>query len=397
MKKLSCFVCILVSGWMLSIPSIETLRAGVRYEQTTQISGSMIEMMKRMPLVGKKFGGDLQQTSYYTADSSRTDTFQNGQLSKTEIVLLRAEKFVNIDHERKTYSELTFAEMKARMEKALQEMKKNRKEEAAADVSMTPKIKVEDTGEAKTINGYPTRHYILTLTMEIQDKKSEQKGTMEIVSDLWNTKEIPGFEEQREFYRQMAEKMGSLDLYRGVTAAMAGMMQDPNMAQGMAEMKKEMSKMQGTPVLTISSIQMPGMPAGSIPPDAGAQGSASTNTSADTPDVGKAVQDAAKESAEESATSTANKNAKVGKVFGKLGGLGGFGGFRKKKKEQPAEETAPPAAEKTEAAAEAQPAPMAGKAEPFMKTTTELKNVEKVSLGADTFATPAGYKQVEEK
>jgi hypothetical protein len=392
-------ICFLLTGLILYLPAERNLQAGVKYEQTTLLSGSMIEMMKRMPLVGKKFGGDLQQTSYYTTDSSRTDTFQNGQLSKTEITLLIQEKFISIDHERKTYSELTFAEMKTRMEKALREMKKGKKEESDSDVTMTPKVSVQDTGETKTINGYQTRHYILTMTMEIQDRKSEQKGTMEIVSDLWNTKGIPGFEEQREFYRKMAEKMGTLDFYQSAASTMTGMMQDPNMAKGMAEMKKEMSKIEGTPVLTISSINMPGMPGGSMPPEAGSSASSSStnDSSSGTPDVGKAVKDAGKESAEESAADAANKNKNVSKVFGKLGGLGGFGGFRKKKKDQPAEETPSPTPEQPAAPPVAQPVPNAGKAEPFMKTTTELKSAERASLGTDIFTTPAGYKPVQEK
>ena len=295
-----------------------SVRADLKYEQATQVSGSLIEMLKKMPIIGKKMNMDSTEIHYFKGDAAATETFVNGKPTKSQIILLNEEKFVEIDHAQKSYSVATFAEMRAKMEKAMQELKKGQKEKTGeeADVSMTPKITVKDTGERKVINGYNTRHFILTMAMEVKDQKSGQTGTMETITDLWTTKDIKGFEEQTQFYAKLAEKMGAMTFYREAMAGMQGMMADPNMAKGMAEMKKELAKMEGTPVLTVMYINMPGMPAGSAPPEA-----RQSKKEADTPNVSEATQDAA----EDSMTGQINKN--LGKVFG---GLGGFG--RKKKK-----------------------------------------------------------------
>ncbi len=365
-----------VIGVFIAIP----VCAGLKYEQSTQVSGAMVEMMKKMPFVGKKMNMDNSSTFFFTSNSMRSDTTMNGKLAKSEIILLSQEQFINIDHEKKVFTVATFAQMRQQWEKAMQQMKESKKNaQEKPEATMTPKISVKDTGETKVINGYNCRHIILDLSLEMQDQKTGQKGTMDMVSDLWVTKDVQGFEEQREFYRNFAEKMGAMTYARDMMGMMGGMMQDPNATQGMAEMKKELAKMEGTPILTITSMMMP---AGSMPPE-----SAQTRSSNEpTPDLGKE----AKNSAEDSVVNQATE--KVGKVFG---GLGGFG--RKKKKAEPAQENPqapPPAADTTSNSGKTA---TAGSPQPFMKTTTETKNFERAGLPAELFSTPAGYKQVQWK
>jgi hypothetical protein len=369
---------------LLLLPS-PILFAGLKYEQTTQLSGTMIETLKKMPLVGKKLSGDMAQALFFSADSMRSDTFLNGKLTRSEIIRLDKETMIQIDHERRTYSEMTFAEWKARMEKTMKELKSER--EGSAEVTMTPKITVQDTGETMVIQGYDTRHYILTLSMEIQDSKNSQKGTMEMITDLWNTKNIPGFEEQRQFYTRYAEKIGTMAFYRDAAAAMSGMMQDANMARGMAEMKKEMEKMEGMPVRTVASIRMPGAPGSSAPQEPSQDSAAAQTPAAETPNITAA----AKGAATESATSAMNRS--ISKAMGGFGGFGGFG--KKKKKPEPAPEEAAEQAPEAPAQTAAAPSGTSVPLEPFMKTTTELKNVEKTSLSPELFQIPAGYKPVQ--
>jgi hypothetical protein len=356
-----------------------SLRADLKYEQATQVGGTLFEMMKKMPIIGKKLNMDSTEIHYFKGDASSTETFVNGKLTKGQVIRLNEEKWIEIDHAQKSYSVATFAEMRAKMEKAMQDLKKAQKEKSgeASDVTMTPKITVKDTGERKVINGYNTRHFILTMAMEVKDQKSGQTGTMETVTDLWTTKDVKGFEEQTQFYVRLAEKMGTMAFYREAMAGMQGMMADPNMAQGMAEMKKELAKMEGTPILTVMSIIMPGAPAGSVPPEGEKK-----QAEVDTPDANQAAKDAA----EDSMTGQINKN--IGKVFG---GLGGFG--RKKKKPEPQAEEKPQPAKPAPATEQS----AGGTPEPAMKTTVELKSVENGSVSASIFEIPAGYKKTDFK
>ncbi len=370
------FGLLFLIGVFIAVP----LCAGLKYEQSTQVSGAMVEMMKRMPFVGKKMNMDNSSTFFFTPNSMRSDTAMNGKLSHSEIILLNQEQFINIDHEKKVFTVATFAQMRQQWEKAMQQMKDSKKNAPEKpEATMTPKISVKDTGETKVINGFNCRHVIMNLSLEIQDQKSGQKGTMDMVSDLWVTKDVQGFDEQREFYQHFAEKMGAMTYAREMMGMMGGMMQDPNATQGMAEMKKELAKMEGTPILTITSMMMP---AGSMPPES----AQSQSRNEPPPDLGKEAKDAAEDSAVNQATE------KVGKIFG---GLGGFG--RKKKKAEPAPEkpqVSPPA---TAPASSGEPTTAAGSPQPFIKTTTETKNFERSGFPAEFFATPAGYKQVEGK
>lgn len=238
---------------LLMVPSS---KADLKYQQTTQVSGAMMDMMKNMPFMGNKVPGDVATTHYLKGDTLRVDTFTNGQLTSSEITRLDREEIIHIDHQKKTYSIMTFAQLRTQMEKSMAQMKKG-----DSNVQVTPKISVKDTGETKLINGFNTRHMILNMTFEAQDQKSEQKGSMDMASDLWITKDAPAFEEQRRFDQRMAEKLGTAELYKDAAAMMPGMMQDPKMSQGMDQMKKEMEKLAGTPILTIVSMNMAGNPA----------------------------------------------------------------------------------------------------------------------------------------
>jgi hypothetical protein len=357
-----------------------SLRADLKYEQATQVSGAMVDMLKKMPFVGKKMNLDNSSVHYFTSNSMRSDTTMGGKLTKSEIILLNQEQFINIDHEKKTFTVLTFAQMREQWEKAMQQMKESKKDrQEKPEATVTPKISVKDAGESKVINGYNCHHMILNLSMEIQDQKSGQKGSMDMVSDLWVTKDVQGFEEQREFYRRFAEKMGAMTYAREMMGMMGGMMQDPNASQGMTEMKKELAKMEGTPILTITSMMMP---AGSMPPES----AQSQSKNEPPPDVGKE----AKQSAEDSVVDQATE--KVGKI---LGGFGGFG--RKKKKPEPTPEKPPATAPASPNTSDSGQPASAGNPQPFMKTTSEMKNFERGGLSSALFTAPAGYKQVDGK
>jgi len=98
---------------------------------------------------------------------------------------------------------LTFEQIRQQMEKAMESIKnpnKNaRKSPNEADLKLEPKISIKDSGETRVINGYNTRHMIVSVQLEKQDQKSKDKGSkssFEMDSDLWLTKDIRGVEEQ---------------------------------------------------------------------------------------------------------------------------------------------------------------------------------------------------------
>jgi hypothetical protein len=187
----------------------------------------------------------------------------------------------------------------------------------------------------------------MLLKMEAQstDQKSGQTGAMTINCDMWIAPGIAGYQEVRDFYRRMAEK---LDWTPSGNIFMA----NPSVSQGMAGMTKEMAKLDGVPVLQVTTMGAAGQPpAGST--DAGAQQPAQQPPPAERPSLGSVL-------------------------GGKLGGLGGLG---RKKQDQPAP------------AASSDTAPSSPGS--LLEMTTAMSDFASATLDASQFNVPAGFKKVE--
>jgi hypothetical protein len=98
------------------------------------------------------------------------------------------------------------------------------------------------------------REIILKMEMQSTDQQSGQQGGMAITTDLWVAAPASGYAEIRDFQRRMAEK---LNWTPGGNAFMA----HPQVSEGMAEVYKEMSKLNGMPVFETVNMGIAGQPA----------------------------------------------------------------------------------------------------------------------------------------
>jgi hypothetical protein len=326
---------------ILIVLSSFVARADFSYEQSTKITGgAMAGMMKMAGAMSKQARMPGQSLVMVKGDRMAHITGDNGQ-----IIDLSAETITDVNFAKKTYSVMTFAQMADAMKAMMARMHQDPTE----DVNF--KIDLKDTGETKTIQDYTTHQMLLTLTGVVKDKKSGREGEMKIVSDMWLTKDVKGYDQVREFYRRMAAKMSFMP--GGMNAG--GMMQ-PGMMQGMSEVAKQAAKMEGVPVLQITRIGDTGVPAG-------------------------------EGQARPAAPPPSSSDVAAGAIAGRLGRLGGLGGFGRKKKTEDA-----PAAE--------QPKPEDAKAAPaasgaLMEMTTELKSFSLAPVDASKMQVPAGFQQIE--
>ena len=339
------------------------VRADFSYEQISQMTGgSMLRMMKMVPGGGK---ATQPQSSRILLKGNRLATVTQDNIS---VIDLDAETMTSIDLKDKKYSVITFAEFKQAMAAMAQKMSQGKPEGGQA-AEMEFSVKVDPTGQTKAIDGLSTKQFIMTLTTGIKDKESGQTINMDMVSDMWMAPRIAGYEQVQQFYLRMAEKMNWVP----------GMMSNPMMmgqkgySEGMAKMVKEASKLEGVPVLQVTTMQgLGGMPGGPGAPEM--------------PNVGEAASDSARRSAENSASSQASRSAGGGRFGGLAGAAAGgiMGGFGRKKK--PAEQ---PVAEQPQTPAEpAKPAPL-------MEVTVQSRDFSSAPVDASMLAVPAGFKQVE--
>src|SRR5258708_21585496 len=174
------------------------------------------------------------------------------------LIDLAAGTITSIDFQKKQYSVMTFEEMKQMMDQMAQKMQKNDKAE------MKFKVSADATGKSKQVSGFEAKEMIMKMEMEGTDKGSGQKGGMTVTTDMWIAAGVPGYQEVRNFHKRMAEKLNW-------TPGGNMFMSNPQVSQGMAEVYKEVAKLDGMPVQQLISMGMAGQPpAAGAPAEGGA-------------------------------------------------------------------------------------------------------------------------------
>ncbi|MGI8989527.1 MAG: hypothetical protein ACR2I2_08070 [Bryobacteraceae bacterium] len=322
------------------------LYADFTYDSTSRITGgALVGMMK--------FAGAFSKDARKVMDpiSSTTSIKGNRMVTKTAdsstIVDIDKETITHVDFARKAYSVVTFAQMKQAMEDMAQKMQQQKGGGGQPPPDMQFDIKMNDTGQTKTINGNNAHEVVMTMTMQGADAKSGAKGGMDVTTDMWIAPKVSGYQEVRDFSRRMSQKIAW-------TPMANPLINRPDMQRAMAELAKEGSKMDGLPVL--ETIKMGGRLEGT--PDASSSQTQSSRNSSPPP-------------------------ASVSDALGAaLGGKIGLGGFGRRKKE------APPAD-----SGDGGPTSVSGS---LMEMTREVTNFSSAPADPSLFEVPAGFSQVQE-
>jgi len=325
------------------------LLADFSYEESTKITGGMMAgVMKFAGAFSKQAREPLQSTV-----AVKGNRMLHGNKEHASVIDLDSETITEINYQKKTYSVVTFAEMKQAMEQAMQRMKnapqqpqQQESQGQKPDVKTDFKLDIKETGQTKEIAGLQTKEVILTMKVEGTDQQSGNKGAMVVISDMWLAAKIPGYDEIAKFYRRMGEKMAWTP-----DSGMNAMMGRPDMARAMENMRKEGSKMNGTPVLTVMKM---------------------TGSAEGQPD-----------SASDTQTSSQQSKPQPKPDLGTL--LGGkFGGFGRKKKQDDSQSSSTPP-----------PSNNASGSGTLMEMTTETTGFSSAPVDPTRFSPPAGFKKVE--
>lgn len=334
------------------------------YQQTTQITGgSLLKMMKTVGVFSSqaRHMGDPVTSTIYLQGNRLADVSP----TQIQIIDLDKETITQVDVEKKTWSVMTFEQMKQAMENARarmqQEAAKEQKQQTAQNpdaqnVQMSFDVKVRKTGATKDVSGLNSSEAILTMTMTATNTQTQQSGNLAMTNDMWMVPSVPGYEQVREFYKKFAAKMG--DATVGFGRDMSRMLaQQPGANQAMGDMVKEMQKLDGVPVMQVMRM-------------------GTTVNGQPLPAASEAPLPA------EAAGPTKGEMAKAGMSSMISSKLGGFGGFGKKKKDAP-----PP--DENAAQAGAQPTSAI-----LMEMQTTTSNFSSGPVDPSHFDVPAGYKQV---
>jgi hypothetical protein len=343
------------------------LLADFSYQQESKLTGGILAgMMKVAGAFSKQAREPMRSTMAVKGNRMFSQTGNTAQ-----IIDLDREVITNVDFEKKTYSEMTFAEFAQAMEKMAQKMKQSKD---ADKVDMSFNASVNETGQTKSIQGMDAKQVILSMEMQGTDKQSGQQGGMMVVSNMWLAPKVSGYDEFTNFYKRMGEKIA--------WAPGAGMMSmgRSEVAKGFSELYKEASKMDGMPILQIVTMR-PKLDLETEKQLAEAMAKQDPTAPKPAEPQGPTAGQVAGEAA-----GSAAAGAVAGRL-GRLGGLGGLGGFGRRKKQQQQEQ------EQQQAPAQEQGAPQATGA--LIEMTMETSNFSSASVDASKFDVPGGFKRVE--
>ena len=356
--------------------AITLAHADATYQETVQVTGgALVDTLKQIPFMPKSMKQILEPIV------SRKALHGNQLVSTsrltTEIIDLDQETVTQIDNEKRTYSVVTFAQVRQAFKNApkkLEEAQAKANQEQTAQsqdaanpppqVKVTFEINVADTGVSKPINGVTAKEQVLTMKAHVAEvnpppDKPPQTVTYTMITEVWTAPSPPEMKEIDDFYMRYGKK-----LMQGVDAAalmkamqpavsgsaLAGLFaSQPGAGQAAQDMMKtmatEMQKIKGTRILEVTRMGGENM----APPTAG--------------DVMPAQ------------PSTASKLGALGSMLGKsmLGGLRGSSGSS----------TPPPpeAAQPTNAV--------------LYESTSQKSDFSHDSVSPTVFQVPAGFKQVD--
>lgn len=252
-----------------TVPS--TASAAVRIQQRSE--------MKLEGALGKiasfVAGAPEAETTSIAATASRKVSMSR---STGEIVDLDEGAVYHLDLESKTYTRMTFDDLRERVEAS--------RRRAAAEASAHPKAEpraaarptepasndllknleitfdVDSTGQTRTINGFATREVVMRITAHERGSTLEKSGGLTLTSTMWMAKKLAALKEVDAFDQRFARKLagaifaGASSSTDSAEASSAAAAANPMLQDVLVRMRTEGAKMEGTPILTTTKVDL---------------------------------------------------------------------------------------------------------------------------------------------
>jgi hypothetical protein len=359
-------LALILTGGALGLAAA-TAQADVTIVRSTSVEG-----------VGAMAFANMSGTSStsISGDKSRTDSdmkmqsklvgflARNAVGPSADIVLLDQDKLYHLNVKKKEYTETTFEQIRAQMQKMSDQMNSGEnkpQQPSAVDQSkcvwLPAKVDVVKSGEKAQIAGFEAQRVTVTATQPCQDKDTGSICEIALVMDQWNSTDFAESNEAKKFYSAYVAKMG-MDFSNAQDASERAKALFSQYKGVWAEVATKMQTVKGYPVKSSFTLGLGGPQC----KDSNAQQTQSSQADS-TPQ---------------------SPSALAGAVVGKLGSL-----FQKKKDNADA-----PAAQPATAAA---PVAMPPGDVALMTVSSQLVSMSTNPVGADVFVVPAGYKKIEMK
>ena len=221
--------------------------ADVVYKQKSTTSGFMglgtidIEIITVLK-------GDKQKQETGTKFTGTMAQFMPEIEKQEQITITRLDKKLvwNIDMSEKTYTEITFKQMKKTRGKVITEKEKTDEEEIETKLQ----FEVKKSGKKKKIGGYECEEFIIKMITEGKNPQTSETQELEIYTHLWVSDQVKGYDQIQKFRKKMAEKMGWDEGYG------TGLMQSVKQyGIETKELGEKMKEIKGFPMLTVVKMK----------------------------------------------------------------------------------------------------------------------------------------------
>ena len=197
---------------------LSTAQADVTTQERISVSGAGLMKMANMNGTSTTIisGNRARTESDMQFESGMLRTFARGVGQTTEIVQLDTDKIIDLNVKKKTYTQTTFTERRAQMQKQMEEMQKAQaqQQQTASGVDedqcewSEPKANVVRNGEKATIGGFPAERVVITATQSCKDKKTGEVCDFGLTLDQWFAQGFESSNETLAYQKAYAEKMG---------------------------------------------------------------------------------------------------------------------------------------------------------------------------------------------
>jgi hypothetical protein len=349
-----------------------TAQADITIERTTSVEGVGGMAIANMSGSSKtSISGDKSRTDNDMKMQSKIVGFlaRNALGPSAEIVLLDQGTLYHLNINKKEYTETTFEQLHAQMQKMSDQMNASeaKQQPSAVDQSkcvwLPAKVDVTKSGEKAQFAGYDAQRVTVTATQPCQDKETGAICEIALVLDQWTSADFAESSEARKFYSAYASKMG-IDVSNSQDVSERAKVLFAQYKGVWAEVAAKMQGVKGYPVKSSFTLGL-----------GGPQCKNSNSQQAQTSQT---------DNSSPSPSPSSSPSGIAGAVVGKLGGL-----FQKKKDAADAP-AAPPAP------AVAQVAMPPGDVA-LMTVSSQLVSVSTNAVSADAFTVPAGFKKIETK
>ena len=193
-------------------------------------------------------------------------------------------RMLTIDHQRRSYQTMTFAEMAQFTEEMMTQARAEAAQAGAGSAAAadSPASAVQDleesrteidfrisgdaTGQRQRIGSYDAEQYVIQAEFEAKETpegvEQPEGGTMYFVAELWQTDDVPGEGElEEEWARILASDPRFRELAEDMTEAVTGgsdqvlatslAMWDPQAGAGLVELTEAMDEISGTSLRTV--------------------------------------------------------------------------------------------------------------------------------------------------